>query len=176
MSRGNRQKLALVMALVHRPKLVVLDEPTSGLDPLMQDTLADCLQEMANDGRTVFFSSHTLSEVESLCDRVAIVREGQIVADERLAAMKERAPRSVSLTFDSESAVANCRIPDFLTEQQRGETRIQLQLQGAALELTNWAVTQPITDISIGQPNLESLFRQYYQPQGSSEEPVEQQQ
>ena len=84
MSRGTRQKLGLVMALAHKPRLLILDEPTSGLDPLMQVELAKCLRELAAVGHTVFFSSHTLSEVEALCDRVAIVRKGRIIADETL--------------------------------------------------------------------------------------------
>ena len=162
MSRGNRQKVALVMALAHRPGLVILDEPTSGLDPLMQDTLADCLRELVGDGHTVFFSSHTLSEVESLCDRVAIVRDGRIVTDEDLSAMKARAPRSVVMTFASEAAAAATEVPDFVALQRQTGNSLFLQLTGSATELTRWAAAQPIVDISIGQPNLESLFREFY--------------
>ncbi|APZ96852.1 ABC transporter ATP-binding protein [Fuerstiella marisgermanici] len=176
MSRGNRQKLALVMALAHRPKLVILDEPTSGLDPLMQDTLADCLKEMASEGRTIFFSSHTLSEVESLCDRIAIVRDGRIVADEKLATMKQRAPRSVILTFATDEAATLCETPEFLHKQKQTANQIHLQLHGPAIELTNWAATQTITDISIGPPNLESLFRRYYQTDEAAAASVEAQQ
>ena len=91
MSRGMRQKLGLVMALVHKPRLLILDEPTSGLDPVMQDELAGYLRELASDGHTIFFSSHTLSEVESLCDRVAIICRGHIVADETLQSLRVRA-------------------------------------------------------------------------------------
>lgn len=162
MSRGNRQKLALILALAHRPQLVILDEPTSGLDPLMQDTLAECLRELAREGHTIFFSSHTLSEVDSLCDRVAIVREGQIVADETLAVMKDRAPRSVSLTFSSNADAQAVTLPKFVDVSQCIDNQIQLQLTGSAAELTRWSATLPITDISIGRPNLESLFRSFY--------------
>ncbi|MEQ9407079.1 MAG: ABC transporter ATP-binding protein [Fuerstiella sp.] len=170
MSRGNRQKLALILALVHQPELVILDEPTSGLDPLMQDTLAACLREMADNGQTVFFSSHTLSEVEALCDRVAIVRDGRIVQDESLTSLKSRAPRTVVLTFSSPEAADACDIPDFVElESGNGHLR-QIKLIGSAVELTKWAVTQPITDISIGPPNLESLFRQYYHSSAESTE------
>ena len=99
MSRGNRQKVALVLALAHSPRLVILDEPTSGLDPLMQDTLMLCLRELASAGHTVMFSSHTLREVETLCDRIAIVRDGQIVEDSTLSALKAQAPRQIILTL-----------------------------------------------------------------------------
>ena len=162
MSRGNRQKAALVLALAHRPKLVILDEPTSGLDPLVQDTLADCLRELATEGHTVFFSSHTLSEVESLCDRVAIVRDGQIVVDEALNQLKARAPRTAVVTFESAAVAGSVAVPDFLTVHRRSKNELQVQLTGAAAELTRWAASQPIMDLSIGQPNLEYLFRQYY--------------
>ncbi len=174
MSRGNRQKIALVTALAHRPRLVILDEPTSGLDPLMQDTLAECLREMACDGRTVFFSSHTLSEVESLCDRIAIVRDGRIVADEKLSTMKARAPRLISLEFNSEESAASCVVPEFATVLRRSNRNMTLQIDGTAVELTRWASTQSITDISIGQPNLESLFREYYQAEQSADASEEQ--
>ena len=162
MSRGNRQKVALVLALVHRPKLVILDEPTSGLDPLMPETLADCLRELANDGHTVFFSSHTLNEVESLCDQVAVVRNGRIVANEQISEMKLKAPRSVSIRFQTEQAASAAIIPGFLLVERRHLATLHLQLNGPATELTKWAATQALADITIGSPNLESLFRGFY--------------
>lgn len=163
MSRGNRQKVALVTALAHSPRLVILDEPTSGLDPLMQDTLMQCLREMAEQGHTVFFSSHTLSEVDSLCDRVAIVRDGRIAACESLQQMKHRAPRKVSLLMNSAQDAAALVLPNFATHVSRQENRLEFDLTGSATELTRWAASLEMTDIAIGQPNLESLFRQYYQ-------------
>ena len=97
MSRGNRQKLALVLALAHRPQVAILDEPTSGLDPLMQNVLMEYMREMVNEGRTVFFSSHTLSEVETSCERVAIIRDGVIVACDELETLRRHAPRVVRI-------------------------------------------------------------------------------
>ena len=88
MSRGMRQKLGLILALAHKPRLLILDEPTVTLDPLMQAEVQRLLREMAAAGHTVFFSSHTLGEVEQLCDRVAMIRDGQLVADESLAALR----------------------------------------------------------------------------------------
>lgn len=162
MSRGNRQKVALVLALVHRPELIILDEPTSGLDPLMQDTLADCLRELAADGHTVFFSSHTLSEVEALCDRAAIVRDGRIVSDQTLTAMKSQAPRSATLTFSDELFAANAVLPEFVKLQQRSGRTVHLLLKQNSVDFVRWAAEQPLTDISIGLPNLETLFRGFY--------------
>lgn len=164
MSRGNRQKLALVLALAHRPKLVVLDEPTSGLDPLMQDTLAACLQEMANAGHTVFFSSHTISEVESLCDRVAIIREGRIVVDESIRDLKDRAPRVVELTFADAEVVGHCVWPEFLKLTDRRRNVCRFEMTGPAVALARWAATEDsLQDINIGKPSLEALFRGFYQ-------------
>lgn len=169
MSRGNRQKVAIVLALAHQPRLVVLDEPTSGLDPLMQGVLMDRLRELATQGHTVFFSSHTLSEVESICDRVAIVRDGRIVADKGLAEMKLSASRSVAVRFANDDAARTVRIPEFVQLESRSGTTLQLKLTGSAVELTKWAASQSISDITIGAPNLESLFRAYYTQQPKSE-------
>lgn len=162
MSRGNRQKLALVLALAHKPKLVLLDEPTSGLDPLMQDVLASCLRDMAQEGRTVFFSSHTLSEVESLCDPVAIVRDGRIVADETVDSLRKRAPRRIVLKFDTVEAATACSIPESVLSCQRDGKVVELQCMGSAVPIMRWAIREQISDVSIGSPNLESLFREYY--------------
>ena len=162
MSRGMRQKLGLILALAHRPRLLVLDEPTSGLDPLMQQELADCLRELASRGHTVFFSSHTLSEVEQLCDRVAIVRDGRIVADETLQALRSRARRAVTLSFANTEVASQVAAPDFLTVQNRSSGQWECELVGSTQALVHWAAEQSLEDISIGQPDLESLFRKYY--------------
>jgi ABC-2 type transport system ATP-binding protein len=172
MSRGNRQKVALVLALAHDPKLVVLDEPTSGLDPLMQDTLAECLREMAIAGNTVFFSSHTLSEVEVLCDRIAIVRDGAIVVDDRIQNLKSVAPRSVTLTFESEAAASEVTWPDFVRFKRQYRNECFLEIDGPATAVTQWANAQAVVDISISPPSLEALFRGYYDTQPTAKETV----
>ena len=167
MSRGNRQKLALVLALAHRPRIVILDEPTSGLDPLIQDVLAECLREMSAEGSTVFFSSHTISEVENLCDRVAILRHGEIVVDERIARLKEQSPRTVALSMQ-EGALDAIQWPDFVQVQRRFRNECELQIDGPAVEFARWAAAQPIDDLTIGPPSLEALFRDYYRDNDES--------
>ena len=99
-SKGNRQKVVLIAALMCRPSLLVLDEPTSGLDPLMEQAFRQCVQEAKRHGQTVFLSSHILSEVESLCDRVAILREGRLVETGTLADMRHLSSLTVEATFD----------------------------------------------------------------------------
>lgn len=162
MSRGNRQKVALVLALAHRPQLAILDEPTSGLDPLMQDALSDCMQEMANEGRTVFFSSHTLSEVESLCKQVAIIRDGTIVASEKIENLRKQAPRVVRITFDSTQSAEAVEWPEFVRLHSHYQNCSVLHMDGPAAELIEWSARQPITDIDISPPSLEAVFRQFY--------------
>ncbi len=161
MSRGMRQKLGLICALAPAPQLLILDEPTSGLDPLMQDVLTTRLRELASNGHTVFFSSHTLSEVEQLCDRVAIVREGRLVADETLLSLRRSAQREVRLVFNSAEAAEHVAPPECLEALER-RAEWHARLSGSALELARWAAQQPLEDLTIDHPSLESLFRQYY--------------
>jgi ABC-2 type transport system ATP-binding protein len=162
MSRGTRQKLGLVLALVHKPRLLILDEPTSSLDPIAQEELANCLRDLAADGHTIFFSSHTLSEVEALCDRVAIVRKGRIIADETLTSLRSRARRLVELVFKDEETAARVQLPSCLQLSRREGTKWYAELEGPSLPLIQWAAHQVIDDISISQPDLESLFRKLY--------------
>ena len=164
MSRGMRQKLGLILALAHKPQILVLDEPTSGLDPLVQEELADYLRELAADGHTVFFSSHTLSEVEQLCDRIAIVRDGQIVADESLESLRTRAQRSVTLIFADADSADRLVPPAFVKLDSRTGRRWHCQLEGSTSALIRWAADQQLVDIEIGPPNLDSLFRRFYRP------------
>ena len=183
MSRGNRQKVALVLALAHSPRLVILDEPTSGLDPLMQDTLMMCLRELASEGRTVMFSSHTLSEVETLCDRIAIVRDGQIVEDSTLIALKAQAPRQIVVTLHEQQSASDIRwpsgvdvkyLPSSSSEQTSSTIALMvppslrhrtcvLELLGTSAPFMQWAAGQDFADVVIGSPALEVLFRRYYQ-------------
>lgn len=163
MSRGMRQKLGLILTLAHDPRLLVLDEPTSGLDPLMQDALADELRERAAGGATIFFSSHTLSEVEQLCDRIAIVRDGRIAADEVLRDLRARARRAVSIEFREGAKPHAAEAPSFLTVRDETASRWACELTGQTRELIQWAAGQPIEDITIGPPDLERLFRDFYE-------------
>ncbi|MGD2110498.1 MAG: ABC transporter ATP-binding protein [Phycisphaerae bacterium] len=163
MSRGMRQKLGLILALVHDPKLLILDEPTSALDPLMQQALYDELRCRAAAGTTIFFSSHTLSEVEVLCDRVAILRKGRLVADETLEGLRTRAKREVILRWKPDAEVDGLAAPAFLDVKRRYPREWRCVLDGPAAELIKWASVQPLDDLTIGQPELETVFQAYYE-------------
>ena len=162
MSRGMRQKLGVVLALAHDPRLLVLDEPTGGLDPLMQDELTSALRERAEAGCTVFFSSHTLSEVEATCDRVAIVRRGRIVADETLEVLRGRARRRVEVVFRDAEAARRAEPPAALVVLERSGARLAGELDGPAGALASWLARQDVADFVVHPPDLETLFRGFY--------------
>jgi len=163
MSRGMRQKLGLILALAHSPRLLVLDEPTSSLDPLMQQVLHDSLRQLAAAGHTVFFSSHSLGEVEQLCDRVAIVRNGELVADESLAALRERSGHDVTIWWKTGSHAQELTPPEFLKLTRCDDGVWQGTLQGPVQRLVDFLASKPVEDLSIGRPDLESLFRRFYE-------------
>jgi ABC-2 type transport system ATP-binding protein len=162
MSRGMRQKLGLVLALAHNPRLLVLDEPTTALDPPMQQTLYDVLHERAREGATVFFSSHTLGEVEALCERVGVVRDGRMISEQTLAEMREGARRAVDLVWNTVAASDSTPVPPFLTLDRREAMRWRCTLAGDVTELVRWSASQPLSDISISPPDLDRLFRSFY--------------
>jgi len=163
MSRGMRQKLGLVLALAHQPRLLVLDEPTAGLDPIMQDRLRRLLRERAAAGHTVFFSSHSLAEAEDVCDRVGIVRAGRLVADEMLSTLRERACRAVRIRWSPGTPVDLAAPADLLTVHRRTDHSWECTLIGTVPPLLDWLVGKPLEDLSIGQPDLENVFRRYYE-------------
>ena len=99
LSKGNKQKVGIVLAFMHRPRLLILDEPTSGLDPLLQDEFATLLRETTADGRTVLLSSHNLDEVQRVVDRVAIIKSGRVIIDDTVAGLRAMAPQTIELGF-----------------------------------------------------------------------------
>jgi len=160
MSRGMRQKLGLIMALAHRPRLLALDEPTTALDPLTQDRLYQLLRRLSGDGVTIFFSSHVLSEVAELCDRVAIVRQGRMVADETLDALRAQASRHVTIRWPQ--AGAPSWPPDFLEILETAPDSWACALHGPTPALLAWLHDKQPVDLSIGPPDLDRVFRTYY--------------
>ncbi len=162
MSRGMRQKLGLILVLAPEPRLLVLDEPSSALDPPMQELLYTVLRERAAAGGTVFFSSHTLSEVDQLCDEVAIVRTGRLVAQESLQSLRERTKRLVTLHWRDGQLPADPSLPSCISVFKRDGHEWRAHLEGPSVELVQWAAKQPLVDMSIAPPDLDTLFRQFY--------------
>lgn len=159
-SRGMKQKLGLIQALMHRPQLLMLDEPTVSLDPLVRRTLSETLREAASEGRTVLFSSHTLSEVEELCDRVAILRDGRLVEQDEITALRRRAVRHVEIRF--RRAAGPPPPPAGLRVAHRADNLVIGAWSGPVEPLIAWLARCPVEDVTIGQPDLQDLFMAYY--------------
>jgi ABC-2 type transport system ATP-binding protein len=168
LSRGNRQKIGLIQALFHEPELLVLDEPTSGLDPLMQEEFLAIIGEERARGATVFLSSHELDEVERVCDRVGIIRDGRLVAVEDVAAMRDRAYRHVMLRFGGPiDAMEFARIPGVSDVRTDGD-RLRFRVQGDLDAVVKRAAVHEIRDLEVTRPTLEELFLTYYrEPEAS---------
>ncbi len=162
-SRGMKQKLGLIQALMHRPRLLILDEPTTALDPLVREVLADELRRVSADGRTVLFSSHTLSEVEDLCDWVAILRDGRLIEQERIETLRLRAVRQVELVFEHDAQAAGASLPPALRILHRGPRSLSGTWTGPPAPLLQWLHGVSLRDIRISPPDLEHLFLAYYE-------------
>ncbi len=160
LSHGNRQKLGLVLALEHAPDLALLDEPTLGLDPLMQEAFYDILRTLHEQGKTIFLSSHVLSEVEKVCHRVAIVRGGRLVALEALSALKQKRPRRLVVVVDAASeppALPGAR----LWRHEAG--RCEYLVEGGVRAVLGALASLSVHDVIFPEPDLEDVFMAYYQ-------------
>jgi ABC-2 type transport system ATP-binding protein len=159
-SRGMRQKLGIVQALQHDPELAILDEPSEGLDPLMQRAFYEILEELRVAGRTIFFSSHVLSEVERICDRVAIVRHGRLVALEDVAALLARRKRNVELRFTGEAPLLDY-VPGVSDVHVAGD-RLTCRLEGDVAPFLAAIAFARIHDMTIEPARLEDAFLEFY--------------
>jgi ABC-2 type transport system ATP-binding protein len=165
LSTGMKRKMGLIAALAHQPKLLILDEPTNGLDPLMQKVFHELLREIRAQGRTVFLSSHILPEVEAICDRVAIIRKGELQAVEKVSDLTRVAFRWLTFTFGEEVSPATFAQFDGVSETQvLDEQRLRLRLSGkASLDaVLKQAAQFTIHDLQMEHPSLEEIFLSYY--------------
>jgi ABC-2 type transport system ATP-binding protein len=165
-SRGMRQKLGIVQALQHDPALAILDEPSEGLDPLMQRAFYSILDDVRAAGRTVLFSSHVLSEVERVCDRVAVVRAGRLVANEDVAALLARRKRRVELQFEGEPPDL-AAVPGVSAVAVDG-SRLTCDLEGDPRPLLAAIASQAVTDLLIEPARLEDAFLELYADEAGS--------
>lgn len=166
LSRGNKQKIGLVSALMHKPDILILDEPTSGLDPLIQATFNAIILEHKNAGKAAFISSHVLSEVEEICDRFVFIQEGHIIADKTLAELRSQTAREITIQSSSSSAVVkilkSINGTDKLTTT--GHT-ITCLFTGDINQLIKSLATHDIRSLSIQETDLEKVFMNYYENQ-----------
>jgi len=159
-SKGNRQKLILVAALMTRSDLLVLDEPTNGLDPLMEQVFRQCIHEARTRNQTVFLSSHILSEVEALCDRVGILRDGVLVEMGTLADMRHLSALSVEATFDGPVPDLS-RVPGVSSIEMTGRV-VRCQVRGTVEPLLKVLAAAGVREMLSREPSLEELFLAHY--------------
>jgi ABC-2 type transport system ATP-binding protein len=160
LSYGNKKKVGIVQGLLHSPKLIMLDEPTSGLDPLMQQRFFDLIHEENQRGATVFFSSHILGEVQRLCNRVAIIREGEIVTVEDIKTLQKNNYKKIAIT--AEALDENKFMLDGVTNLTRQDGEMRFFFKGDINQILKMAASQPILDVLIEEPTLEEIFMHYY--------------
>jgi ABC-2 type transport system ATP-binding protein len=170
LSKGNRQKVQLVAAFATRADLLILDEPTSGLDPLMEVAFREAVREARERGQTVFLSSHILSEVEALCDRVGILRAGQLVEEGTLAELRHLSAQTVEVTFDGRPP----ELPQLpgVRVAEAGANAVRLQVTGSIRPLLAALADKPVTKLTSREPSLEEIFLHHYGgPDGRSPAP-----
>jgi ABC-2 type transport system ATP-binding protein len=161
-SKGNKQKVGLVVALQHKPDLLILDEPTSGLDPLVQQTFFAMVREARAEGRSVFLSSHIIDEVDRTCDRVAIIREGRLVQVDRIEAIRRLAFHHVELSFSTPVASAVFESIDGVSEVSADGTTVQMRVNGPIGAVIAAAAPHGLVDVVSREPNLEDVFLAQY--------------
>jgi ABC-2 type transport system ATP-binding protein len=166
LSKGNRQKVALISAFQHRPDVLVLDEPTAGLDPLMRQAALDLIRAAAAGGAAVLLSSHDLSEVSAVCSRAAILREGRLVEMAPISHIIEEGEHRLKIWFRDGTLVPDVPIPQLpgvrLVEREPG--MLHVAYQGSADAILKWAAQFPVDRVATPQTSLEEAFIQYYRP------------
>ena len=172
LSTGNRQKIGLVLAFMHRPELLVLDEPTSGLDPLMQDEFERLVRETVADGRTVFLSSHELDEVQRLADRVAIIRAGRLVTTDSVESLRRSAPQKIEVRFPEVVDPALFSRLDGVSVTSVDGNRIALEVTGAIGPVLKVIAERDPLDVISRHADLDELFLDFYR-ESSPPEPAD---
>ncbi len=162
LSYGNKKKVGIVQGLLHEPKLIILDEPTSGLDPLMQQKFFDLILEENKKGATVLFSSHILSEVQKLCSRVAIIKEGQIIKVENINDMRNSSYKKITVEADGDSVESLFKF-DGITNLKKIEDGVNFLFKGDINTIIEVLHTLKLQNILIEEPTLEEIFMHYYQ-------------
>jgi len=160
LSYGNKKKVGIVQGLLHSPKLIMLDEPTSGLDPLMQQKFFDIIKEENKKGATIFFSSHILAEVQELCDRVAIIKDGSIIKLEEIKTLRQANYKKITIKGDDVNT-ESFNI-DGVTEITDDNRAIKFYYNGDINKMTSVISSEKVSDLLIEEPTLEEIFMHYY--------------
>jgi ABC-2 type transport system ATP-binding protein len=174
-STGNKRKVVLIQAFMHRPRLLILDEPTNGLDPLNQQEFDAMVREARDEGNTVLVSSHVLSEVEKICTRVGIIREGRIVRIGEVAELKDIKRYEITITFaDTVPIESFAKLAGVAgVEKLNNGHAIRLAMQGAADAVIKAAAQYQVVSLTSYEPSLEDVFLRYYEADGSAPKEVQ---
>jgi ABC-2 type transport system ATP-binding protein len=162
LSLGNKKKVGIVQGLLHEPKLIILDEPTSGLDPLMQQKFFELLQEENKKGATILFSSHILSEVQKLCNRVAIIKEGQLVTVEKISTLQENNYKKIKIETKVPLGKEYFNL-DGINKLEIKDNVISFLFRGNINDILKKIAEIEITNLWIEEPDLEEIFMHYYE-------------
>jgi ABC-2 type transport system ATP-binding protein len=161
LSYGNKKKVGIVQGLLHQPRLIVLDEPTSGLDPLMQQKFFNLIREENKRGATVFFSSHILGEVQKMCSRVAVIKEGSIIKIEDIKTMRTEQYKKIMVSAQNVDQFAFNL--DGVTNVERENGTVRFFFKGDINQITRIISAYDVTDLTIEEPTLEEIFMHYYE-------------
>jgi len=162
LSRGNRKKVSIVQSLLHNPRLLILDEPTMGLDPLMQEKFFRLLRTENRKGMTVFFSSHILSEVQMLCKRVAIIKEGKIIQLEDIETLRKKQLKKISFETKQSGEPRNFSLDGMIDTFRAADNKIAFMFSGDLNDLVRKLAGEEIVNLTIEEPSLEEIFMHYY--------------
>jgi beta-exotoxin I transport system ATP-binding protein len=168
LSKGNRQKVGLLLAFAHVPELVILDEPTSGLDPLMQAEFERLVRDTTAGGRTILLSSHSLAEVQRVADRVAIIRDGRLVVTDTVEHLRARAPRVMGFRFAGPPDPQPFRRLDGVTNVEVHDRDLDLHVTGGVAPVLDAALAQGVVDVTAHHADLDELFLAYYRDTDAS--------
>jgi ABC-2 type transport system ATP-binding protein len=167
LSQGNKKKVAIIQSLLHSPKLLIMDEPTNGLDPLMQSRFYEVLREENKKGGTIFFSSHILSEVQKICRRVAVLKEGMIIAQEDIDALRQKHLNRIEVEFDPSEKDPHLALQGIVNRKE-GEAVTHLLFSGDLNELIRALSRKKVKRLQITEPSLEEVFMHYYEEEGAA--------
>jgi ABC-2 type transport system ATP-binding protein len=166
LSKGNKQKVGVVQALMHKPDLLLMDEPTSGLDPLMQQEVYKLLREAQGHGATIFFSSHIINEVGAIADRVAIIREGKITEVAEPENLGRMDIRRIRVRFLEDVDANSLGAVPGVSVLEKTDTTVTLQVEGEMNALVKALAAYPVGDLDVERPSLEEIFLAYYAASG----------
>lgn len=162
LSMGNRKKVSIIQSLLHKPRLLILDEPTTGLDPLMQSKFFELLRRENHNGLTIFYSSHILSEVQMLCKRVAIIKDGRIIQTEDIETLRKKQLKKVTIGFAGNEGINSLNIAGIAKIVTGPGNMFSFLYSGGINELVAMLAERKILNLTIEEPSLEEIFMHYY--------------